>query len=121
MSVQIMRLRGVPEDEADEVRELLAAHQLDFYETPPGNWGISMPAIWLKDDNQLDRAKQLLDDYQVERQARARQEYNKLKDLGQHRTILDAIIANPLQFVGYLLATAVILYLSIKPFVDFGQ
>lgn len=116
-----MRLRGVPEDEADEVRELLADNNFDFYETPAGNWGISMPAIWLNDESQYDQAKQLLDDYQVERQARARQTYNQQKEAGQQRTLLGAIIANPLHFLGYLIAAAVILYLSIKPFVSFGQ
>ena len=121
MSVQIMRLRGVPEDEADEVRELLAANNFDFYETPAGNWGISMPAIWLNDDSRLDEAKRLLDGYQVERQTQARQAYQQLKEAGRQRSILDTIIANPLRFFGYLLAAAVILYLSIKPFVEFGQ
>lgn len=121
MSVQIMRLRGVPEDEADEVRELLAANNFDFYETPAGNWGISMPAIWLKDDSQFDQAKQLLQNYQAERQTRSRQAYDQLKEAGQQQTILGTIIAEPLKFLVYLLATAVILYLSIKPFVDFGQ
>ena len=120
MSVQIMRLRGVPEEEADEVRELLSANHLDFYETPAGNWGVSMPAIWLNDESQFEQAKQLLDDYQVERQARARQAYNEQKEAGQQRSLFSAIIANPLQFLGYLLAAAVILYLSIKPFVDLG-
>lgn len=116
-----MRLRGVPEDEADEVRELLADNKLEFYETPAGNWGISMPAIWLSDESQLELAKQLLADYQAERQARARQAYRQLKKTGQQRTLLDTIIANPIQFLVYGLAAALILYLSIKPFVDFGN
>ena len=116
-----MRLRGVPEDEADEVRELLTANKLDFYETPAGNWGISMPAIWLSDDSQMEHAKQLLEDYQLERQARARQAYKDSRTAGEQHSFLATIVANPLQFLGYLLAAAVILYLSIKPFVDFGQ
>ena len=121
MSVQIMRLRGVPEDEADEVRELLTANKLEYYETPAGNWGVSMPAIWLKDHSRLDEAKRLLDDYQVERQTRARQAYRQLKEAGRQRSIFDTIITDPVRFFGYLLAAAVILYLSIKPFVEFGQ
>ncbi|MDD3518311.1 MAG: DUF6164 family protein, partial [Chromatiales bacterium] len=30
-----MNLRHVPDEEADDVRALLAEHDLDFYETPP--------------------------------------------------------------------------------------
>ena len=115
-----MRLRGVPEDEADEVRELLSSNNFDFYETPAGNWGVSMPAIWLNDDSQLEQAKQLLADYQRERQEQARQAYNELRETGQQRSFLATIISNPLRFLVYLIAAAVILYLSIKPFVDFG-
>jgi hypothetical protein len=64
MAVIIFRLKDVPEDEADEVRELLRANHLDFYETSAGKWGISIAAIWLKDDSQKERARALIDDYQ---------------------------------------------------------
>jgi len=50
MSKILFRLNGVSEDEIEDVRELLTEHDIDFYETPPGNWGISMPAIWVKED-----------------------------------------------------------------------
>ena len=33
MRVLLFKLNGVPEDEADEVRALLADHGIDFYET----------------------------------------------------------------------------------------
>ena len=41
-------MRHVPEDEAQEVRELLASNKIEFFETFAGNWGVSMPALWLK-------------------------------------------------------------------------
>jgi len=121
MSIQLMRLRGVPEDEADEVRELLTTHHIDFYETPAGNWGISMPAIWLDDESQQQAAKGLLADYQTERQTRARAAYEAQRAQGQQRSLLNTIAANPLHYLIYLLAAALVLYLSIKPFVDFGS
>ena len=61
MAKIIFRLNGVPDDEARDVRELLANHAIDFYETSAGNWGVSMPAIWLKDDGQFEQARALLD------------------------------------------------------------
>ena len=48
MALLLFRLRNVPDDEADEVRHLLNENSIEFYETSAGNWGISMPAIWLR-------------------------------------------------------------------------
>ena len=67
MPVPVFRLRNVPDDEAEEIRNLLKHNHIDFYETPAGNWGISMPAIWLNDDDQLERAKELIKEYQQHR------------------------------------------------------
>ena len=83
MPVQLMRLRGVHEDEVRELRELLEQNAIAYYETPAGNWGISMPAIWLHEDADLARARALVDDYQRERSQRVRSEYEALKAAGQ--------------------------------------
>ena len=48
MSKLLFKMRHVPEDEAQEVRELLASNKIEFFETFAGNWGVSMPALWLK-------------------------------------------------------------------------
>ncbi len=60
MSVLIFKLNGVGDDEAQEVRELLSTNQFEFYETDAGRFGISVAALWLKDETQRDQAKQLL-------------------------------------------------------------
>jgi len=75
MRVLLCRLDGVPEDEAEEVRELLRAHRVDHYETPGGLWGISVAGIWLPDEEELPRARQLLESYQATRAADARAAY----------------------------------------------
>ena len=67
MTVLLFALRGVPDDEADEVRELLTEQEIDYYETSAGNWGISMPALWLRDRGQLQEARELLANYQRQR------------------------------------------------------
>ena len=64
MAKILFRLNGVPDDETNDVRELLTNNAIDFYETSSGNWGVSMPAIWLSDDDQFEKAKALLDAYQ---------------------------------------------------------
>jgi hypothetical protein len=121
MPVKLFSLHNVPDDEAEEVRELLRGNEIDFYETPAGNWGISVPSIWLHDENQQEKAKALIDDYQKERLSRVREEYAQLGRTGRHRTMGDMIRENPLRFVVYLAAIAALLYLSTKPFMDIGK
>ena len=64
MAIMLFKLRGVPDDEAEEVREVLKGAGIDFYETPPSRWGVSMEAIWLQDEEQMERARALIDGYQ---------------------------------------------------------
>ena len=121
MSVRIFNLRGVPDDEAEDIRELLTDHAIDYYETPAGNWGISMPSLWLKQEHQLATAKELIETYQEERTARAKAEHAELRREGKHRTLFDEIKEHPLRFGAYLLAALVVLYFSTKPFMGLGQ
>ena len=74
MAKLIFRLKSVSDDEADDIKNLLTENNIDFYESPPGNWEISMHALWLNDDAQYAQAKQLIDDYQVKRSQRIKQE-----------------------------------------------
>lgn len=121
MAVQLFILRGVPDDEADDVRKLLTDHGIDFYETPPGNWGISMPALWLNNEYQLERAKSLIDDYEEQRLIRVRAEYHQLKNEGKHRTFFGEVRSHPVRMVAFVALALVILYFSTKPFIDLVQ
>ncbi|MDX8404900.1 MAG: DUF6164 family protein [Mariprofundus sp.] len=117
MAVLLFKLRGVPDDEASEVRALLNEHEISFYETTAGGWGISMPAIWLHQDRDLDRAKQLLDDYQKQRAVAAREAYTALKGSGEHKTLWQGIQAHPMRFMMVLLLIGFILYITLSPFI----
>ena len=57
MAKLFLNLRNVPGDEADDVRDLLRANAIDFYETQPSPWGISAGGLWIEDVDQLTRAK----------------------------------------------------------------
>lgn len=118
MAVLIFKLRGTPEDEANDIRQLLDDNHFDWYETSAGNWGISMPGIWLRDDSQKDHAAELIKDYQVDRYLRVRAEYEQLKREGKHRKLVDIIKEDPGVFVLYLIGITAILYFSVKPFMD---
>lgn len=121
MAVKLFAMNGVPDDEAEEVRELLASNGIDYYETSAGNWGISVAAIWLRDESQHQQARSLIEEYQRERFARAREEYAHLLRDGKRRTIIDVIRENPVRFIVYLAAIAAVAYLSTKPFMDIGN
>lgn len=116
MSRLLIKLRHAPDDEIQEIRSLLQEHRIDFYETQAGAWGISAPGIWLNDEQQYDRAKALMDDYQENRFREKHAEYEKLRCAGQHRTFLQNLLENPVQVIFYSLIVGLILYFSISPF-----
>jgi hypothetical protein len=112
----LFRLRNVPEDEASEVRDLLTQHDIPFYETNAGNWGISMPAIWLHNDDHYTEARSILDTYQHERASRMREQYLADKSAGRAETMASLIRRDPLRTMGYLVLIAAVIYLSISIF-----
>lgn len=114
-------LGGVPDDEAFEIRELLENGGIDYYEVPASFLGISPASIWLHDCGELQRARALIDSYQKARGARARSEYERLKEAGGNRTVLDGLKEHPVRFFMYLAIIVVILYLSLSPFLNFGK
>ena len=112
MAVLIFKLRYVPDDEAHEVRELLIDNEIDYYETSAGFFGISMPGLWLKNEDQLQKAKQLIDEYQQLRQKKAREDYEQ----GDARTFLDMFKEAPVSYISYILAIILICYFMIALF-----
>lgn len=121
MAVLFFNLRGVPCDEADDIRELLARHEIEFYETDAGNWGMSLPAIWLYHEQDLAIARPLFDDYQEQRAQRQRALYLQAKRLGEHQSFLQRHKSKPLQFLFYLLTLSLITYVSVKWVFELGD
>lgn len=119
MAILLFRLRGVPDDEAADVRQLLQDHGIDFYETTAGNWGISMPGIWLRDKSRLDDARQILATYQQQRQREAQADYELARARGERRNMFTMVVEAPLKVALLLAALLLILYLSIMPFMHF--
>jgi len=116
----LFNLRGVPEDELDEICELLTSHNIDYYQTPAGNWGISSPSIWLRDEQQLPRARELLAEYQRQRATRVREQYRELQQQGRAERLIDRLWFNPLRFLAFVALIALVLYVSISPFLSLG-
>ena len=114
MAVLFFNLRGVPNDEADDVRALLDAHDIAFYETDAGNWGMSLPAIWLYQAEDLEIAQPLFDEYQLERAQKQRALYLQAKRLGQHSGFWQRHLQQPVRFVLYLAALGLVGYCSVR-------
>ena len=116
MAILLFRLRNVPDDEANDVRDLLSQHNIEFYETSAGNWGVSLPALWLRHDHDYPHARQLLDQYQYERSVRMREQYLADKVAGRADTTLGMLSREPLKVISYMALVLVVLYLSISIF-----
>ena len=121
MSVLLFSLRNVPDDEANAIRALLSANDIDFFETSTGNWGISAPGIWLKDTTRLERAKALLEGFQQSWTKAQKEKFRQLAQNGEINTVFDRLKQNPLQVIIYIAFTLFILYVSIKPFINFSN
>lgn len=119
MAKLLLNLRNVPDDEADEVRDLLAAHAIDFYETKPSLWGVSAGGIWLADPGQLDEAMQRLADYQRERSANARAEREAAVREGRAPSTWVNLRANPRQAIVAVVGIALMLAIATLPFLLF--
>lgn len=117
MPALLFKLRNVPDDEAEEIRELLGKHNIEFYETPAGRWGISMEAIWVKDETVLEEARRIIEEYQVQRYRKVREEYEDSKEHGNVETFAQRLMNRPFQMIAYLAIILVILYFVTMPFV----
>ena len=103
MPIQLIVLSDIPDDEAEEIRALLGDNNVDYYETPRGNWYGSLDAIWLKDNSQEDKARELLASFQNERLQSARERYIKLEETRRDKSVLERIKLTPALFGFYLI------------------
>lgn len=115
MSKLLLNLRYVLDDEIEDVRAMLDEHRIGYYETQPSRWGISHGGIWIREDGDLPRAKQLMADYQASRQARVRAENEAARRDGTAETFMDVLREQPLRVVLIALAILVLLGLVALP------
>ncbi len=116
----LFRLNGVPEDEEVEVRRLLDENHIAYYETSAGLFGISLAALWIRDDGEIDRAKELLEEYQQQRYRQARESYEQQQRDGNAETLLQRALRQPIRTLLYLAIVIIILYFSTVPFLSIG-
>ena len=117
MSKLLLNLRNVPDDEADDVRAMLDAHRIAFYETPPSLWGISAGGIFVTDNEDIAQAKRLMADYQQQRQARVRAEHAAAVRDGTAPSFWTVLRTEPVRVVLTVLAILFLLGLVALPVV----
>lgn len=116
----LLNLRHVPDDEAEEVRALLDDRHIGYYETPPSRWGISMGGIWVRDTDQAELAKRLLDEYQLTRARRAREDYDQRRRTGTAETLAGRFRRDPVRSVLFTAIALALLCFIIYPFFVIG-
>lgn len=121
MAVIVFKLNGVPDDEADQVRALLDENSIDYYETTAGRWGVSVAALWVKNDDDKPAARALIEEFQFHRQAQIKAEYEQLRSQGELENTLSRLLSNPLRTVFYIIFILLIIYISLSPFISIGQ
>ena len=115
MPTLLLNLRHVPDDEADEVRALLDAERIAYYETAPNRWGISAGGIWIRDEHDALAAKSALNRYQAARRDRVRAEQAAARLEGTAPTWWSTLRAEPLRVITILIAIACVLALALWP------
>lgn len=119
MAKLVFRLNQVPEAEADAVRQLLTDNEIDFYETQEGRWGLSVAALWLKQDDDFAQARALIDEFQQEHSLAMRDEYEQAKRDGKIPTFWQLLRSNPVLFVSYWVLILAVLLLTLVPMFQF--
>ena len=117
MSKLLLNLRNVPDDEADDVREMLDANGIAYFETRPGPWRISVGGIWITEDAAIVEAKRLMADYQQARGERARAEYAAAVRDGTAETFWSQLRSEPLRVLLTIAAIVLLLGLVALPVV----
>jgi len=121
MSALLFKLRNVPDDEAEDIRKLMQENGIEIYETSAGNWGISMPALWVQHDADLHKAKALLSEYQHDRAISARNAYNEDRRQGRTSGIMQRMSERPFAMAGIILFCLFVIYAMTSPFIKLAM
>ncbi|MEM7704489.1 MAG: DUF6164 family protein [Pseudomonadota bacterium] len=65
MSKRVFDARSAPEEEIQGVKETLDGAGIQYYETKTGTWGFGSAGLWLYDDADHRRARELIDEFQT--------------------------------------------------------
>lgn len=110
MAKLLFKLNSVTDEEADFVRARLDEAEINYYETTKGRFGISLAALWLRDEEDFESARVLLDEIQRD----------WLEEVRQHpvQTTGERFLEHPTRFLLSIVAIIAIASLTLIPFLD---
>ena len=117
MARLLFKLSNVPDDEAQDIRDLLNNQDIHFYETNAGFFRVGLDAIWLADGSQEEQARELIRSYQAERVIRQQENYAQLVEAGQVPSVWQRFCAQPIRFIALVVAIIFVASLTVVPFV----
>ncbi len=116
MAKLLFRLRFVPDDEADDVRQLLDDNDIGWFETSPATGAFPCLESGCRTARILNRRDSCWTTISKPGGARMREEYELDRQRGQARTVAQMFLENPLRFVSYIVLIGVVLFLSLRFF-----
>ena len=119
MASIVFRLNNVPEQEADLVRALLTENDIDFYETDAGRWGISIAALWVKEEQDILSARTLIDEFQITHSQNMRAQFQDDLDAGRVPSFWQLLSRKPFMVITYWALIAIVLLITIVPMYRF--
>jgi len=106
MAVRLIGISGMSDEEYTDIRELLDKERIPYYVTPRGNWGLSMEAIWLKNNKDLRFAYNILNQYYHSKNL----EFSLKKRLmSKNMGLIEKLLANPNVMAFYLPTLIIVL------------
>lgn len=114
----LLNLRNVPEDEAEQVKELLTENEIPFFETSPSFFGFNAGGIWLQQKEHGPEAKALLADYQQQRAEAAQAHWQELRERGIQPTQWQMMKKHPIRFAFTLIGIVILFVIMLLPFLS---
>ncbi len=121
MPVRLFGLRDVPADELDGIESALEQAGIEHYLSPPGLFGLSPAALWLKHEGDTAQARRLIDAFQAERAQQAREAWQAAQAAGDVPTFWQALRQRPWHALGLLILVLGVLFALSLPWLGLGR
>ncbi|HEY7884209.1 MAG TPA: DUF6164 family protein [Cellvibrionaceae bacterium] len=116
MAKLLIKIRGATAEEVEGMVALLEEQQIACYLTDAGRWRIGVEALWLTHDDQYDRARELIDEFQQNFSRERREHWQQLRESGQAPTFLQQLFMHPIKVLLALVGITIIAAISLLPF-----
>ncbi|BFM19982.1 hypothetical protein R50076_10310 [Gilvimarinus japonicus] len=110
-----MRTTGASAEEVDGLIELLQNQGIACYTTQAGRWRLGVDGLWLVNDKDVTRARELGGEFQYHFSQESRADFERRLAEGTAPTFASQLRQRPLVVIGTLLAIAAIAMLSLLP------